>query len=85
MHWLRLDSFEVGKSFCENSTTLLNEVWRHNRQLQPCDDEDGTVDITDTVEFQPRLPFIGHLLLPVVKFIFQNRHAKLRGMFMKHV
>ena len=79
VHFLRLDSLEIGVSFCENSTTLLNKYWKHRRSLRQVSKE--YTEVTDSVEFESRLPFIGYLLLPVIEFIFQHRHTKILILF----
>jgi len=79
VHFLRLDAFDKGTSFTENSVSLLQESWRHHRILTQTSAE--CVDVTDTVTLQPRLPLLGHLLLPVVRFVFRGRHINLQSMF----
>lgn len=79
LHWLRLDRIVDGKAFHENSTTLLNKFWRHNRILT--DKSDGLVELTDELEFQPRVPFVGFIVLYIVKIIFRHRHKILRRTF----
>lgn len=79
LHWLRLDRIVEGKAFYENSTTLLHKYWKHTRTLT--EKGDGVVQLTDELKFLPRIPLLGHLLLPVVKHIFQHRHKQLQKMF----
>lgn len=79
VHFLRLDAFDKGISFTENSVSLLQESWKHHRILIQTSAE--CVDVTDTVTFQPRLPLLGHLLLPMVRFVFRGRHINLQSMF----
>lgn len=96
LHWLGLESIgEAG--FQEASSSLLQRVWRHRRTItraesSPLDapnyhdacTNDGNTEllmITDEVEFLPRVPLLGYLLLPIVNFIFQHRHRRLRAMF----
>eukprot|EP00981_Chlorochromonas_danica_P015702 scaffold14366_cov208-Ochromonas_danica.AAC.8 len=74
-----LDRIIDGKAFYENSTTLLQKYWKHTRTLT--DKPDGVVQLTDEVEFMPRIPFMGYILLPVVKHIFQHRHRQLQKTF----
>jgi hypothetical protein len=80
LHWLRFDSIINGVSFHENSTTLLHKYWKHTRVLTT-DNATGCVQVTDKLEFLPRIRILGYLLLPIIKFVFKNRHKKLRSVF----
>lgn len=79
LHWLRLDLIIEGNSFHENSTTLLNKYWKHKRIL--IERPDGIVQLTDELEFLPRIPLMGYFMLPFVKHIFQHRHSQLKKTF----
>jgi hypothetical protein len=78
LHWLCFDSIEIGTGFHENSVTLLNSMWKHRRLLTQYR---NYVEIRDEVEFSPRLPVMGYILLPIVRFIFGRRHEKLEALF----
>ena len=95
IHWLAIDSFVDGVSFCENSSSVMHKFWKHKRTLSVVPEPTvgaggdnsgsgcngcGGVDVTDEVEFCPRLPLLGYLLQYVVYAVFQNRHSKLRRM-----
>jgi ligand-binding SRPBCC domain-containing protein len=74
-HWLKFDSLKINEGFQENSTTMLQQYWKHHRYLT---ERNGSVEVTDELEFLPRLPLVGYLLLPVIRFIFEHRHAQLK-------
>jgi ligand-binding SRPBCC domain-containing protein len=78
LHLLRLDNIVSGQAFYENSTTLMHCYWKHTRTLKP---KGNVTVIKDEVSFSPRLPLVGHLLLPVYRHIFQHRHRKLQAFF----
>ena len=76
LHFLCLDRVEEGTAFYENSYTLLNRYWKHTRILT---ERMGKVYVLDDVHFSPRLPLIGYFLLPVIRYIFKNRHHNLKA------
>lgn len=64
--------------FAEESSSFCNRLWRHHRNI----DRYGTAcRLTDTVEFQCRLPMFTLLLTPVYRFIFKHRHQVLRSAY----
>ncbi|MCA0454864.1 MAG: hypothetical protein LCI00_12900 [Chloroflexi bacterium] len=73
-HQLRLDEVWEG-GFCENSSSLIHRVWRHERIITA----NGTGSmLTDTLNFEPRISLLGYILLPIVRFVFQHRHRRLK-------
>lgn len=78
LHTLRFDKVEHGVAFFEHSYSLQHHYWKHTRVLF---EDNGKTFINDTVDFAPRIPFMGHLLLPVYKTIFANRHKQLQKYF----
>lgn len=60
--------------FEECSTTLLNKEWCHKRTIV---DSDGISMVIDKVSYKPYVPFIGWLMKPVYKSIFEYRHKRL--------
>ncbi len=76
-HQLRLDEVWEG-GFRENSYSLIHRVWRHERVIVP---NNLSCTLTDTVRFEPRVPLLGYVLLPVIRFIFQHRHKRLQQWF----
>jgi ligand-binding SRPBCC domain-containing protein len=75
---LRLLAIEPGRYFHEDSTMLSQRRWVHRRDLEPVH---GGTRVTDRVEFEPRVPFVGALLLPVFRAVFRHRHRRLGAHF----
>ena len=57
----------------------LQRYWHHSRVVDPAGQDACTV--TDTVRFEPRLPFLAPLLAPVFRRVFRHRHRRLRRAF----
>lgn len=76
-HQLRLDEVWEG-GFRENSSSLIHRVWRHERIITA--NSNGAM-LTDTLNFEPRIAVFGYILLPVVRFVFQHRHRRLKRFF----
>jgi hypothetical protein len=77
-HRLTLTEIRPGRSFQEDSRTLLNRRWRHRRTVVPT----GTgCEVTDLVEVDPRLPGAGPVTRWLVDRIFDRRHRYLVGAF----
>lgn len=66
---------EGGGSFVEESTTLLQRRWRHERDVDPVDDDNCVV--TDRLLVEPRLPFARPIVARVVPWLFGHRHRVL--------
>jgi ligand-binding SRPBCC domain-containing protein len=77
-HELTLVSVDPPAGFHEDSRSWLQRRWIHIRTLE---ETPGGCRITDCVEFEPRLPGVGGLLLPVFRAVFANRHRYLRRHF----
>ncbi len=67
---LRLVAIDPGRGFHEDSTMLSQRRWVHRRQPEPA--AAGT-RVTDRVEFEPRVPLLGVVLLPVFRAVFRHR------------
>lgn len=76
-HQLRLDEVWEG-GFRENSSSLIHRVWRHERIITANGNESM---LTDTLDFEPRISVFGYILLPIVRFVFQHRHRRLKRFF----
>lgn len=76
-HQLRLDEVWEG-GFRENSSSLIHRVWRHERIITA--NSNGSM-LTDTLNFEPRIAVFGYILLPIVRFVFQHRHQRLKRFF----
>jgi hypothetical protein len=61
--------------FIEESSSLVNKRWRHERYIAV---EASTCTISDVVEFPPRLSLLAYILTPVYRFVFRHRHRVLR-------
>jgi len=76
LHELALVDVHAGEGFHESSRSLLERRWVHHRTL--VDAPDG-VELTDEVEFEPRM--LGPLVARVIGATFARRHAPLRRLF----
>lgn len=76
-HQLRLDEVWEG-GFRENSSSLIHRVWRHERIITANGNESM---LTDSLDFEPRISLFGYILLPIVRFVFQHRHRRLKRLF----
>ncbi len=76
-HLLQLDHVWEG-GFSENSKSLVHRVWRHDRTIVSTD---TGCTLTDSLQFEPRIPLIGYMLLPIVRYVFRHRHRHLRQWF----
>jgi hypothetical protein len=68
---------EPERSFLERSTMLSQRLWEHERTLDPLGE--NRCRITDRIAWEPRLPLPGAWLRPLVRFVFNHRHKRLRG------
>lgn len=76
LHRLQLSDFKPEQGFWEHSHSLTHSAWKHTRTLQTL--PDGQTQLIDHVQFEPRLPLVGYLLLPVYCLIFGHRHKRLQ-------
>ena len=74
-HSFYLKSIDSRRGFVEESSSLVNSLWRHHRYF---DQSGETCEVTDTLEFECRLPLLARLLAPVYRFVFRHRHKVLR-------
>jgi hypothetical protein len=66
------------RGFAESSSSVTNKVWHHRREIN----RDGaSCRVTDTVEFQCRLPLFAYVLGPVYRLLFTHRHRVLRSYY----
>ncbi|HEX3040763.1 MAG TPA: hypothetical protein VHP56_01565 [Solirubrobacterales bacterium] len=68
---------EPGRGFLERSTMLSQRLWEHERTLEPLGDD--RCRVTDRLAWEPRLPLPGTWLRPLIRFLFNHRHKRLRG------
>lgn len=71
--YFKLIEPELG--FSEASSSIINELWCHQRTIVPTDR--GCI-VTDTVSFSCRAPMVGYLLKPVYEIVFSRRHRNLK-------
>ena len=67
---------EPGRSFLERSTMLSMRLWEHERRVEPLGE--GRCRIEDRLAWEPRMPLPGSWLRPLIRFVFQHRHSRLR-------
>jgi hypothetical protein len=77
-HRFSLQAILPGEGFLEDSSSLTNRHWRHERRVTPID---GGCRVTDRVEFECRLPLLGALLRPVYHGVFRWRHRRLASAY----
>lgn len=78
-HALTLVQVQRGMGFLEESSSLLQRRWRHERRLS--DLPGGGCKVTDVLHFDPRLPFLHGLVARIVTALFSHRHRRLRQRF----
>jgi len=67
---------EPGRSFLERSSMLSMRLWEHERTIEPLGE--SRCRVTDRLAWEPRLPLPGTLLRPLIRFVFNHRHKRLR-------
>ena len=78
-HSLRLEALYAGpRGFLEDSETLWNRRWRHERTTAAT--AAGGLLVEDRVTVESRLPGMAALMMPVYRFVFRHRHRRLRAM-----
>lgn len=75
---LAFERLDAGRGFHESSTMLSQRRWIHERTLEPVD---GGCRVTDRIRFEPRLPGLGRVFLPVFQLFFRHRHRRLARYF----
>lgn len=76
-HTFFFQSIDSQRGFVEKSSSLTNKLWHHCRDIHL---NGSSCQVTDTVEFQCRLPLLTYILAPVYRFVFRNRHKVLRSL-----
>lgn len=75
LHHFKLESVGPGLRFQEDSSSLVNRQWRHQRVVEV--DGNGSI-VTDMLEIVPRIALLGFFMAPVYRLVFWSRHRKLR-------
>lgn len=78
-HALRLMQIFPGEGFLEDSTSLLQRRWRHERHVVP--DGDSHCVISDDLLFEPRVPLFTPMVRRIVRAVFDHRHVRLHKKF----
>ena len=69
---------DAGRRFLERSPMLSQEIWCHERRVDPL--ADGC-RVEDRISFRPRSALLGRLQLPLFRLAFRLRHRNLRRLF----
>ncbi|MEZ5501861.1 MAG: hypothetical protein R3E50_04085 [Halioglobus sp.] len=77
-HSFYFEAINPDSGFCERSTSITNECWRHERKILPLPNGSRVVD---TVEYESRVPLLDVILKPLYKLVFWRRHQNLRSMY----
>jgi len=76
---LNIVRVEPGRSFLERSSMLSMRLWEHERTVTPLGEDRCRVE--DRLAWEPRLPLPGVWLRPLIRFVFNHRHGRLRRYF----
>lgn len=77
-HHFGMERIEPGHGFRERSRSLWLKEWIHERTLEPID---GGCRLTDRMEWQARVWGTGALLGVVYRWVFRQRHRRLKAQF----
>jgi hypothetical protein len=77
-HSFYFDSIAPTEGFKERSSSTSNTVWCHARRITAIA---SGCRVTDTVEYQNRLPLLGSLFKPMYRLVFWCRHRNLRSRY----
>jgi ligand-binding SRPBCC domain-containing protein len=69
---------QPARRFHERSSSLFLRQWEHRRTLETIE---GGCCVTDRVQYEMRLPWVGGALRPLFRKMFENRHRFLRAAF----
>jgi ligand-binding SRPBCC domain-containing protein len=78
-HDLALERVIDGEGFDEESTSMLQRRWRHERRLT--DTPEGGCVVRDRLVIVPRLSIARPMVARTVRFLFDRRHRVLRKRF----
>ena len=78
LHRFAFLSIAPGDGFLEASSSLIHRSWIHERRLATVP---GGTEITDRVGYACRLPGLGLVLKPIIRFVFRHRHRRLIRQF----
>lgn len=75
---LTLVELEPGRRFLERSPMATQQIWEHERLLEPVD---GGTRITDRLGWQGRFPGASTVFKLAVPILFRWRHRQLKKLF----
>ena len=78
-HDLSLERVIDGESFDEESTSVLQRRWRHERRVT--DTPEGGCIVQDDLVIVPRVALTRPMVARTVRFLFDHRHRVLRQRF----
>jgi len=78
-HDLALERVMDGEGFDEESTSMLQRRWRHERRLS--DTPEGGCVVRDRLVVVPRVAIARPVVARTVRFLFDHRHRVLRRTF----
>lgn len=78
-HDLALERVIDGEGFDEESTSMLQRRWRHERRL--IDTPEGGCVVRDRLVIVPHLSIARPMVARTVRFLFDHRHRILRKRF----
>ena len=78
VHTCTVFDLSPGRGFVEQSSSLVQRVWLHQRRLQAVP---GGTELTDQIEYACRLPGLAAMLRPALAGVFGHRHRQLRRHF----
>jgi hypothetical protein len=78
LHSFRLEAIDPEGGFLEASSSWVNKAWRHERKTLA---GAGQCTVVDHVRVLGRCAPLTALLMPVYKWVFRHRHARLRSKF----
>lgn len=67
-----------GEGFDERSHSWSQKLWLHRRRVVAIS---GGTEVTDQLEFEPRLTLTAPLLRLIIAWLFRHRHRRLRRRF----
>ena len=77
-HHMRMHRIIPEQGFEEDSSTSFNRFWRHTRHISKAA---GGCQVTDSIEYQSRIPGLDILLRPIYALVFRRRHRQLKSKY----
>jgi len=77
-HGLVITEVDPGRRFLEESTSVLQRSWRHERKVEP---SAGGCVVRDRVTVAPRIALFAPVTRLFVEWVFRHRHRRLGARF----